>query len=287
MKRDRPYRIAVVAPSNSFEGQTAAEVEALAQRLYPMGAVELTFATQAYMREGHFAGSDAERAAALVMMANDPSFNAIWFARGGYGSGRLIETVLPDLTKAARAKTWLGYSDGGALLGALYANGFEHVAHGPMPQDILREDGEAAVTRALAWLVKRDAGALEPSVDGKAPTAAFNMAVLSSVIGAPWAPDFTGHVLMLEETGEYMYRIDRFMFHITSDPSVRRARGIRLGRCSDIPPNDPDFVLDEVEVCQHWCAKAGIDYLGRADIGHDADNKVVPFGRKPSLSRGR
>ena len=111
--------------------------------------------------------------------------------------------------------------------------------------------------------------------------------MLSSLIGAPWQPDFSDHVLMLEEVGEYMYRIDRFLFHITSAPSVRRARGIRLGRCSDIPPNDPEFVLDEVEVCRHWCAVAGIAFLGRADIGHDVENRVVPFGRSPYPSSAR
>ena len=55
--------------------------------------------------------------------------------------------------------------------------------------------------------------------------------------------------------------------------------GLRLGRCNLIPENDPDFGLNEEEVCVFWCERAGIPYLGRADIGHDADNKVVPFGR--------
>jgi muramoyltetrapeptide carboxypeptidase len=75
-----------------------------------------------------------------------------------------------------------------------------------------------------------------------------------------------------------MYRIDRSLFHITSNPAVRRVAGIRLGRCSAIPDNDPDFGQTEVEVVQHWCRKSGIPYLGRADIGHDASNKIVPFG---------
>jgi len=83
---------------------------------------------------------------------------------------------------------------------------------------------------------------------------------------------------MLEEVSEYMYRIDRAMFHITSNPAVRMAAGIRLGRCSDIPPNEPDFAQSAEEVVKHWCAVSGIAYLGLADIGHDAGNKIVPFG---------
>ena len=73
-------------------------------------------------------------------------------------------------------------------------------------------------------------------------------------------------------------RIDRYFYHVTSNAHVRRAAGIRLGRCSAVPKNDPDFELTEEEVARFWCERSGIPYLGRADIGHDSDNKVVPFG---------
>jgi muramoyltetrapeptide carboxypeptidase len=186
--------------------------------------------------------------------------------------------VLPRLDQAARAKTYLGYSDAGSLLGALYGLGFANLAHGPMPIDLNRDGGEAAVHRALAWLIDRDPGALEPSLSSGAPAAAFNLTILSELIGTPYQPDLTGHVLMLEEVSEYHYAIDRDLFHVTSNPAIRQVVGIRLGRCSAIPPNVPDFGQSEEEIARHWCARAGIAYLGRADIGHDADNKVVPFG---------
>src|SRR3546814_8387278 len=80
---------------------------------------------------------------------------------------------------------------------------------------------------------------------------------------------------MLEEVGEYVYRIDRALAQVTSSPAVRVAAGIRLGRCSDIPPNDPDFGRDEEAVAREWCMRSGIQWLGRADIGHDVANKVV------------
>jgi muramoyltetrapeptide carboxypeptidase len=75
-----------------------------------------------------------------------------------------------------------------------------------------------------------------------------------------------------------MYRTDRSMFHITSNPGVREVAGIKLGRCMEVPLNDPDFGESEEEVFEHWCRRSGIPYLGRADIGHDSQNKVVPFG---------
>jgi muramoyltetrapeptide carboxypeptidase len=271
-------RIAVVAPSSSLSPEVPLKVQALAAELYLGRTPDIVFHPQCFESSGHFAGGDAVRAAALVEVANDPSIDAVWFARGGYGAGRLIERVLPKLTEAARGKAFLGYSDAGALLGALYGAGFGGVAHGPMPQDLLRQDGEAAVARALAWLIDRDPGALEPSLRVGEKTCAFNMAVLSSIVGTPFQPDLSSHVLMLEEVSEYMYRIDRFLFHITSNDNVRQVAGIRLGRCSAIPDNDPDFGMTEEAVAQYWCERSGIAYLGRADIGHDAANRVVPFG---------
>jgi muramoyltetrapeptide carboxypeptidase len=278
--------IAVVAPSSRLSPEVIDRVQHLAARLYPDRTPRIVFHPQCLASSGHFAGDDATRAAAFVEVANDPSFDAVWFARGGYGAGRIIEAVIPRLGAAAARKAYLGYSDGGALLAALYCEGLHGVAHGPVAQDVLRDGGEAAIARALAWLVDRDPAALEPSVaDGAqtgAKTAAFNMAILSSLIGTPWQPDLADHVLMLEEVSEEMYRIDRFLFHITSNPEIRRIAGLRLGRCAAIPENDPDFGMTEEAVARYWCARSGIAWLGRADIGHDAGNKVVPFGARPA-----
>src|SRR4030095_644716 len=188
------------------------------------------------------------------------------------------EAALPQLNEAARRKTYLGYSDAGVLLAGLYAQGFEGVAHGPMPADITRDGGDEAVTRALAYLSHRAADTLEPSVAPARKAVALNMMILSHLIGTPLQPDLTDHVLMLEEVSEYMYRIDRTLFHITSNPAIRGIAGIRLGRCSAIPRTHPHLGQTEVEIVQHGSRMSGIPYLGRADIGHDAANKIVPFG---------
>jgi muramoyltetrapeptide carboxypeptidase len=273
---DKALNIGVVAPANRLDPAVAERVKALAAQLYP-GRVALTVHPQCHLSSGHFAGDDAARAAAFVEVANDPSFDAVWFARGGYGSCRILESVLPKLGADARAKTYLGYSDMGSLMGALYGQGFQRVVHGPMPTDIVRDDGEAAVRRALAYLAG-DAAAFEPTVLSGAKCAAFNMRTFGELIGTPYLPDLSDHVLLLEEVAEYMYAIDRMFFHITSTPALRRLAGIKLGRCAQVPENDPPFGKSEVEVAKYWCARSGIPYLGRADIGHDAANKIVPFG---------
>jgi muramoyltetrapeptide carboxypeptidase len=274
-------RIGIVAPSARIDEGVAGQVAALAAARYGDAAPELVFHPQCYLSSGHFAGDDAARAAAFLAVANDPGIDALWFARGGYGACRLAEAVLPRLTEAARAKRYLGYSDAGFLLAGMYVQGFPGLAHGPMPSDIRRDGGEEAVARALAWLVDRDPAVLEPTASPDAPAAAFNLTILSQLLGTPWQPDLAGHVLMLEEVEEPMYRIDRYLFHVTSNPAIRRVAGIRFGRCVDVLPNDPPFEQTEDQVIEHWCAQSGIPYLGRADIGHDIGNKVVPFGAAP------
>jgi muramoyltetrapeptide carboxypeptidase len=271
-------RIGVVAPGTRIDRELAERVTRFAADCFLDRAPEIVFHPQCFLSAGHFAGDDDARAAALVEYANDPSFNAIWFARGGYGACRIAEQAIARLNDNARAKTYLGYSDAGALLGGLYAQGFTNLAHGPMPVDMIRPGGEGAVKRALAWLIERAPESVELGVmfDGK--TAAFNIMVLHAILGTPLEPDLAGHVLMLEDVGEYLYRLDRALFAITSSPNIRRVKGIKLGRLSEVPENDKPFGASDVEMIQYWCKRAGIAYLGRADIGHDIENKIVPFG---------
>jgi muramoyltetrapeptide carboxypeptidase len=266
-------RIAVVAPSCPLKPEAAERVQAIVEA---RGDCELMIHPQCLLSDGHFAGPDEARLAALREVMADSSIDAVWFARGGYGSNRIAEAALTDLPDAARGKTYLGYSDAGFLQAGLHKAGVE-VAWGPMPQDVLRSGGDEAVARALDWLVRRDSTALEPALDQ--PAMAFNLTVLSNLLGTPLEPDFTGVDLLIEDVGEQLYRIDRTMFHVTASQNVRRAARIRLGRVSDILANDPEFGRDEAAIVKEWCARSGILWGGRADIGHDAGNLVVPFGR--------
>ena len=267
-------RIAVVAPSCTLKPEAAERVQAIvAER----GDCELVVHSQCFLSEGHFAGPDQARLDALREVMADPSIDAVWFARGGYGSNRIAEAALADLGEAARGKTYMGYSDAGFLLAGLHKAGID-VAWGPMPQDVLRSGGEAAVTRALDWLVRRDASALEPALER--PAMAFNQTVLSNLLWTSLEPDFAGVDLLIEDVSEQLYRIDRTMFHVSASENVRRVRRLRLGRVSDVLENDPAFAIEEAGIVEEWCARSGIAYGGRADIGHDAGNRVVPFGRE-------
>ncbi len=269
-------KIGICAPSTPFTREDAARVTALASTTHP--TAELVFHDQCFSESGHFAGPDAERLEAVVDLANDPAFDTIWFVRGGYGACRIAEEAVARFKGAARDKLFLGYSDAGNLLGCLYRNGIGRVAHGPMPADIRREGGETAVKRALDWMVSANPTALEPHIQVGERYTAYNLMTLAMMAGTPLMPDLNGHVLMVEEVSEYLYGFDRAFFHVTSHLKDAGLVGLRLGRVSDVPDNDRPFGEGPEEIAKRWCRKSGISYLGRADIGHDADNKIVPFG---------
>ena len=138
----------MVAPASRMAPEVAEKVPALARSLYPDRTPEIFFHPQCFASHGHFAGDDETRAQAFLDIANDESYDAVWFARGGYGSCRMVEAVMCRLREPSRRKAYIGYSDAGVMLAALYRAGFEAVAHGPVAQDILRDGGDAAVGRA-------------------------------------------------------------------------------------------------------------------------------------------
>jgi muramoyltetrapeptide carboxypeptidase len=277
-------RIAVVAPSNMLAADVPAKVQTLAAARYGAQAPEIVFHPQCFLSAGHFAGPDKAREDALVDVANDPRFDAVWCARGGYGANRIAARAIARMGPNARNKPFLGYSDAGFLLAGLLAKGIGRPVHAPMPIDINREGGDVTVARALDWLIRGQPPRLEYFEEGQsaragdARYAAFNLIVFSQLLGTSLQPDLTGRVVMFEEVDEALYRIDRSFFHVTSNPGVQRCAGIMLGRCDPVKPNNPAFGDDQEAIARHWCNVSGIPYLGRADIGHDAENKVVPFG---------
>lgn len=268
-----PMKIAVVAPSCTLRPEAAEAVSAI---VASRGDAELIIHPQCFLSDGHFAGSDEARLSALREVMADKDVDSVWFARGGYGSNRIAEAAVADLPAAARSKTYLGYSDAGFLLAAFFKSGL-NVAHGPMVQDVARDGGQAAIHRALDWLVRQDESALEPNFGRERRAMAFNLTVLSHLIGTAIEPDFAGAELLIEDVAEHEYRIDRTMFHVTGNEAIRRVAGIRVGRISEIPDNDPAFGHDAESIVRDWCDRAGIAFLGHADIGHDAANRVVPF----------
>jgi len=266
--------VAICAPATPIERVDAERARTLAAREFP--GVSLHFHEQCFACEGHFAGRDEVRLAAWLDCANDGGMDAVWFARGGYGSNRIAEAAIAGLGPRARDKKWLGYSDMGYLLGGLYRAGIGQPAHAPMVADIRREGGEEAVRRSLAFLAGDKRGLETSLASERRPVVAFNLMTLAMLCGTGLMPRLADHVVMVEEVSEYLYAVDRLFFHVTAH--LGEVAGLRLGRV-DALENDRPFGSDADAIARDWCGRRGIPFLGPADIGHDAANRVVPFGR--------
>jgi muramoyltetrapeptide carboxypeptidase len=272
-------KIGIVAPGRklTLEAKEAVEEIATASGL----PIEIVVHPQCFLDHGHFAGPDEARLEAFLDFANDPGIDAIWFARGGYGAARLLAGLPSMLASCAFDKVYLGYSDAGFLLAALSRLGCRYCAHGPLVADVLRTDGAATITRALGFLSRTDASGLDPNL-GAIANLAFNLTILRTLLGTDWLPlndrPLGQSVLWLEDVAEYAYATDRNMFQLANNEWFKRCAGVRLGRFSLVPENDVAFPITSEQAVAQWCTKAGVPIIGTGDIGHDADNKIVPFG---------
>jgi muramoyltetrapeptide carboxypeptidase len=272
-------KIAVMAPANRVDEHALDALPAIAAEY----GVELVIDPQSWASGGGhtWAGPDQLRADTFLKYANDPSVNALWFARGGYGSNRIFPLIFPHLESAAKAKSYIGYSDMGFLLGALYAKKIGNPIHGPMPIDVTRKDNGASVRRTLGWLVRGDKAGLEPGIIGTGrPAAAFNLSILTAMIGTPWLPDLADHDLLVEEVSEHLYRVDRMMFTMANATQLSGIASLRVGSIS-LPAADgqADFGHSPDQIAWDWSKLMKVPYEGRALIGHDSNNHVVPFGQ--------
>lgn len=265
--------VAICAPATPIARVDAERVVTLAAREFP--GVSLHFHEQCFASHGHFAGRDEERLAAWLDCANDPGIDAVWFARGGYGSNRIAEAGISGLRPRMRDKAWIGYSDMGYLLGGLYRSRIGRPVHGPMIADIRRDGGDEAVRRTLAFLTGDNDGLEATLAQEQRPVVAFNLMTLAMLCGTPLMPDLAGHVVMVEEVSEYLYAVDRLFFHVTAH--LRGVAGLRLGRV-DALVNDRPFGATADDIAREWCERQAIPFLGTADIGHDTANRIVPFG---------
>lgn len=268
-------KIAVVAPARTLPNDAVAMLQRIAAEPAFAG-IELFVHPQCFSSSGHFAGTDAERAKALISVGNDPTINTVWFARGGYGSCRIIDTVVGALGAAARAKQWLGYSDAGYLLSAFDRACIGKSVHSPMVADGLREGGEAAIRRVLN-LFAGDTSGIDRGLGPASSAVALNASVLASLTSTEHFADLRGRVLIIEEVDEHLYAFDRALYTAFASGRLDKAQGVRLGRVSGIPQNDVPFAEAPRDIVERWCRWRGVPFLGHADIGHDADNKIVPF----------
>jgi muramoyltetrapeptide carboxypeptidase len=279
--------VGVIAPAGAVdEGRLRAGL-ALLERWELV--VELGDAVLA--RRGYLAGDDDARRADVQRMIDDRRVRAVFCARGGYGSQRLVPLL--DLAGLAAApKAIVGYSDGTALLGAAVAAGVVAV-HGPMVADDMARGLSPRTAERLRTVLMDpdalwDAEVPETVVPGRGEGRLLGgcLSVLVTTLGTPWAPETDGAVLFLEDVWERPYRLDRLLTQLRQAGKLERLAGLVFGTMAACPPVDGVRPLDVVRAC---CADLGCPIGFGLPAGHDpaADNLALPFGIRVALDTGR
>lgn len=248
----------------------------------------VTAAGNVCRRERYLAGDDATRAAELQRLFDDPRVDAIFSARGGYGSLRLLDRL--DYGRIAkRPKLFVGFSDTTALqlallaqarLGSLYGFSlrFDLKRGGPDPFTArsLRRAAAGIRQRLPAPVALRAGTARGPLIGGC-------LSLVASLVGTPWLPPLDGAILVLEDVNEEPYRVDRLLTQLRLAGVFDRVAGVALGSFTHCEAKDPadgtvEEVLREIADWTRGPVASGLQH------GHQRRRAVLPLGA-PALLR--
>ncbi len=255
----RTMKIAVVAPSCTLRPEAAEAVSAIAAA---RGDAELVIHPQCFLHRRPFRRVRTKRVSRHCARSWPTiAYDAIWFARGGYGSNRIAEAAAARPARRRRAPRPI----------SAIRTPVSCLLHSTRPASMsptgrwcrmlrVRAGRRRFTARSTGWCgatSRRWSRALRPGRRAMA----FNLTVLSQPARElPSSPTSTGVELLIEDVAEHEYRIDRTMFHVTGSAAVRRVAQIRMGRISEIPENDPAFGSDAESIVRDWCERAGIAF---------------------------
>jgi muramoyltetrapeptide carboxypeptidase len=246
-------------------------------------------------RDGYLSGNDETRAADINAMFADASVDAIICSRGGYGSGRILSHI--DYAGIQKhPKVLVGYSDITALMMAIQRMTGLVTFAGPMVASDFAQGMDAYTEAALFAMITRiraqrrlaiPAGEMHALGNGSAVGRLLggNMAVLMTLLGTPYEPEWTGSILFLEDVGENVYKIDRMFSHLKNAGVLSRIRGLLLGSFTGIPDDVPNRELDDV--VREYTLPVAIPVLSGIPFGHQARKLTLPMGAKIGMDAAR
>lgn len=243
-------------------------------------------------RRGELAGTEEERLADLHRAFADPDLKAIWFARGGYGSMRLLPGLqMGELRR--RPKILLGFSDLTALFAPVVRRAGVPAYYGPVLADLVRPS-RIHRARLLATL-REPAAAIRfrlPSrgviVPGRArgPVVGGCLSLLQALVGTPFEPDYRGAILFLEEVGEYAYRIDRMLTQLRLAGRLDGIAGVVVGQMVGCAPH-PRGGRPLGRVLREALGDLGVPVVRGLGVGHGRRSGVLPLGFEGRLDTAR
>ncbi|WP_438977410.1 S66 peptidase family protein [Polaribacter sp.] len=283
--------IAIVAPAGILKLSRKAVV-LQAKQLAESWGLYVVLGKNMFHQNNHFAGTDNERAADFQEALDNKNIKAIWAARGGYGSVRILDKL--DFTKFTQNPKWIiGYSDITAFHNHIHNLGIETL-HAMMATSL--EEKPEEIIETISTFKKVLFG---ENLSYKIPLSKYNrtqnldtiqgqiiggnLAILTSMLGSKSQLNTDDKILFIEEIGEYKYAIDRMLQSLKRANYFTNVKAVVVGNMSLIKKNSTKWgssieqlILDAIPV--------DIPVIFNFPAGHEADNRALIFGRKTKLN---
>jgi muramoyltetrapeptide carboxypeptidase len=231
-------------------------------------------------------GTDAERAADCQAMMDDVNIKAIWCARGGYGTVRIIDAL--DFTNFKQHPKWIiGFSDVTVLHSQLNV---ERVAtlHAIMPFTVpkaplkVKESlRKALFGEAISYSIPSKTYDVKGKASGE--LVGGNISILYSLLGSKSSIDTDGKILFIEDLDEYLYHIDRMLYNLKRNGYFEQVKGIVVGSMSDMHDNEIPFGQNDIQIITVIAKEYNIPIAFEFPAGHQADNRALLLGTQVDL----
>jgi muramoyltetrapeptide carboxypeptidase len=243
-----------------------------------------------FNKAGHFAGTDAERCEDLQTALDNPNVKAIWCARGGYGTVRILDKI--DYTKYRAQPKWIiGYSDITAIHNQLNNLGSESI-HAMMCTSLTDELEEikesldsfkaAIFGSALSYTIKGSKFNRTGTASGA--LVGGNLTLLHTMLGSETSIDTSGKILFFEEIGEYAYHIDRMLQSLKRAGYFDNCKGIIVGNISKVRRNTTPWGKPVQQLILDALSDYDFPILFGFPAGHEKDNRAMILGRTVDLT---
>lgn len=238
--------------------------------------------------ENQFAGSDDLRANDFQQMLDDPKINAIWCAKGGYGTVRIIDKL--DFSQFQKVPKWIiGYSDVTVLHSHIHNLGVETL-HAQIGENIEKKSEETrnsihkslfgekhSISFPSEKFIKNSIGKASGQLVGG------NLSILYSLCGSVSAIDTRGKILFIEDLDEYLYHVDRMMVNMKRNGMLANLKGLLVGGMTDMHDNKAPFGKTAEEIIFDAVSEYNFPVCFNFTSGHIDDNRALILGREIDL----
>jgi muramoyltetrapeptide carboxypeptidase len=236
-----------------------------------------------FEKTGYMAGNDAHRARLVNRLFKDTAINAIFCARGGFGSLRILPLVDYDVIRK-NPKVFIGFSDITALLTAITARSGLISFHGPLVTTLAGTSKMTcnallgAISSDMPLKVQPASGVVVRSGRARGPLIGGNLTTLCHLLATPFEPKFKNCILLLEDRREALYRIDRMLFQMKLAGCFDGIAGLILGSFEGCGSLDGIY-----KIFQEHFQEFPAPILAGFDMGHGEPNLTIPFGLDATL----